>query len=695
MTDKQKNAMQSVADITTEDDDVLNKSTAISQLRFPHKISRGRIILRKGNIYVCSRDNQHYELLEYINESLEVMVRNIETLNTTIVSIHELENLKDEDNNHINVDLSAISDEYWEKAQAKYEAIRPLVTDSNDFSPLITIEQRAEQTGISARTLYRWINAYKSIGSIAGLVDRKRGWQEGSSRLTPEQDALIKRVINTFYLNNQRATMEKTYREVFRLCTEENIDKPTKKTIRLRIQQISEKEQLKKRGQKEKARNKFTPTPNQFPNADFPLSVVQIDHTPVDIILVDSKHRKPIGRPFLTLAIDVHSRMITGYYLSLDAPSVTSVAMCVARSILPKEQLLLDRQITDATWKVFGYPHKIHVDNAAEFRSHTFSKACEAHGISLEYRPVARPHYGGHIERLIGTHMEEIHGIKGTTFSNIKEKADYDSEKEASLTLEEFERWLLIFITKFYHKKIHSSLDRTPEHQWNIGIFGDKEIQGVGIPALPSDAKSLYIDFLPSFERTIQHFGVKVDGLRYYDSCLNMFINESNPQGNKKQFTFHRDPRDISKLWFYDPISKQHFPIHYANQNLPPMSIWEYKQARKAIKDSGIKFVNEQQVYEALTELREIVEASSATTKKARRQLQRQKSHHQSQKTLIKDDHDTSLLAEDLMTNDLSEKFGETPTPPIKTNVSKEPKFTSILTSNLSIDDNFSFGDID
>lgn len=353
-----------------------------------HKIKRGRLFLQKGNIYKRTSDGKHYELVEYLNETTQVVVRNIENSTTCIVNIDELENLTDENNEHINLDLSAIGDELWQKAQAKFEAIKPLLGTNRYNAQLI--KARATQINVTERTLYRWLKAYNSVSSIAGLVDRKRGWQDGHSRLLPEQDKIIERVIREFYLTKQRTSMEQTYREVFRICSLENIEKPSKKAIRQRILQISQKEMLTKRGQKELANKRFKPTPFEFPNADYPLSVIQIDHTPVDLILVDDKYRKPIGRPFLTLAIDVYSRMITGYYLSLDAPSITSVAMCVARSILPKDKLLLEHGIDDGEWTCFGYPQKIHVDNAAEFQSNTFAQSCALHGINLEFRPIGR-----------------------------------------------------------------------------------------------------------------------------------------------------------------------------------------------------------------------------------------------------------------------------------------------------------------
>jgi putative transposase len=42
---------------------------------------------------------------------------------------------------------------------------------------------------------------------------------------------------------------------------------------------------------------------------------------------------------------------------------------------------------------------------------------------------------GGHIERYLGTLMRRIHGVPGTTMSNVKARAQYDSEKHAALSL--------------------------------------------------------------------------------------------------------------------------------------------------------------------------------------------------------------------------------------------------------------------
>jgi putative transposase len=325
--------------------------------------------------------------------------------------------------------------------------------------------------------------------------------------------------------------------------------------------------------------------------------------------------------------MDVHSRMVTGYYLSFDPPSETSVAMCVAHSILPKQEWLLLHKV-DADWPVWGVPKKIYVDNGADFRSNNFQRSCEMYGINLEFRPVKRPNYGGHIERMLGTILREIHALPGTTFSAVKHREGYDSEKNAVMTTSEFEAWLVGLICKVYHQRVHSSIGMSPIRKWEIGILGDGDTPGIGVPPRPAGNSTVLLDFLPAFSRTIQAFGVTIDGVTYYAESLRHWINETEPGSSKKrEFIFRRDPRDIRLVWFYDPVLEEYFQIPTADQSIPSLSIWEYHQAKEKLKREGEKSAKPHQVLQSLTELREQVEESKGKTKKARRHAQRRKEH--------------------------------------------------------------------
>lgn len=522
-------------------------------------------------------------------------------------------------------DMAEIADADWRIAEQRFAAIKPLI--DRCMIGRDEVERRAKETGVNAATLYRWLQRYKAYEVVTALIPKKRGWKEGKGRIPQHADEVIEQIIKDFYLTPQRPTAQKTVIEVQRKCQERGITAPSPSTIRARIAQVTEKESLRGRGYKEKAKNKFLPVPGRFPNADFPLSVVQIDHTPVDIILVDDVYRKPIGRPWITLAMDTDTRMVTGYYLAFDPPSETSVGLCVAHSVLPKDDWLLLHKV-DAQWPVWGIPKTIFVDNGADFRSNNFQKSCLMYGINLEFRPVKQPRYGGLIERGLGTLLKEIHDLPGTTFSSIKDREGYDSEKQATMTKSEFEKWLVTFICKVYHQRMHSSIGMTPLRKWEIGVFGNAEVQGIGLPPRPADRMTILLDFLPSFQRTVQTFGVTIDGMSYYAEALRPWINAENREtGKKQECIFRRDPRDISSIWFFDPALKHYFKIPFADQSLPAMSVWEYQQAKERLKKEGAKSVNEHQVLRAITELRSHVEDSKEKTKTARRQAQRRKEH--------------------------------------------------------------------
>ena len=612
-------------------------------------INRGTLRLSIGGIYKKQDSDEEYQLIEFVDTN-QAFFKNLKTLKVQVLSIHQFENVHDADHAVMRLDIDAISDKEWERAQAKHAAIEPILRHDDDYDGYAGIERRAQECGVSTRTLQRWLSSYLKTNSIASLIDKKRGWQEGRRRIDAVQELIIDEVIQDYYLTIQRPTIQAAIQEVFKRCHLSGVKKPSKNAIRYQIGKIDEKEYLKARGYRSRAKNKFTPKVGSFPNVNAPLSVIQIDHTPADIILVDDKHRKPIGRPYITVAIDIYSRMITGYYISLDAPSVTSVGMCLTRSILPKEELLLSHGIQDVTWDVFGIPKKIHVDNGSDFRAESLKRSCSLYGIDIEFRPLARPEYGGHIERIIGNLMHEVHKLPGTTFSNIRQKDGYDSEKHASLTLGEFETWFLTYITKIYHQKPHSALGCSPAQQWRIGIFGDDVHEGIGIPSVPTSPQTLVLDFMPSVERTIQHTGVTIDGLQYYDTILNSYINTTdNKTDKKRKFIFRQDPRDISMVWFFDPNIKQYFKIPCANQAFPPMSIWEYNQLKKQVKQrSGT--VNESLIYQAWEEMRTMIDAAQSTTKTARRQAQRRKTHIQSQKI-----HESARSQEDDVTTKAAE----------------------------------------
>lgn len=527
-------------------------------------------------------------------------------------------------------DLVMAADALWRIAQIRFNAIRPLLA-TPDYSRTQVVEC-ARIANVNVSTIYRWLQRYQQSGRVAALMPSERSGGRGQSRLSSEVEAIVQTTIEEVYLSKQKPSVQHTCREVLRRCRNAALTSPHPNTVRYRIRQLSDKIQLRRREGGRATANKYAPLYGTFPGANWPLAVVQIDHTPVDLILVDDIHRRPVGRPWLTLAIDVFSRVVVGLYVSFDPPGAIAVGQCLAHAILPKEAWLAKHDIV-TPWPVWGVMNVVHADNAKEFRGRMIRKACENYGIDLHWRPVARPHYGGHIERLLGTFNHDIHTLPGTTFSNPTERASYDAEKKAALTLSEFERWLTIYIIEVYHQRLHGELGTTPIARYEEGIFGTSERPGRGLPDRLLDETRLRLDLMPYEERTVQPYGIVIDEIQYYDDVLKPWISATDPSDTsgkrKRKFIVRRDPRDISRVYFYDPELKQYFEISYRNTAHPPMSVWELREVRRRLKEEGQKAVNEDLIFDAYHRLRALEAEAVQETKKARRASQRRRGHAQ------------------------------------------------------------------
>lgn len=574
-------------------------------------------------------ESKVYRFKEVINFDIALGI-DVESGRTHTLQISKLQPLPIDDEALYAVasqEIEDISDDSWKEAMRRYEIIKPLLEIGSPSK--LQIKERAKEVNRDHTTIYRWLKRYRSMETLTVLIPQKRGHQLGKTRLTDEQEAVIASVIKEVYLNSkQKVPKAHVYSELKTKCKIRNIPLPGMTALNYRIDQIDEKSYLRGTGKREKAKNKFEPIRGNFPGANYPLAVVQIDHTPVDLILVDDKYRKPIGRPWITLAIDVFSRMIVGYYLSFDPPCETSVAMCVAHAILPKDDWLRLHNV-EGTWDAYGFMDKIHVDNGSDFRSETLKLACQIYGITLEFRPIRRPQYGGHIERLIRTLVSKIHTLPGTTYSNVKERDGYDSEKNAVLTFSEFEEWLVRFICNIYNERKHTGIGMSPRKQWEIGIFGNASVTGRGLPKIPSDPHTLLLDFLPFEQRTVQRDGVSINGIKYYGEVLNHWISMADSENEKKnrKFIFRIDPRDISEIWFFDPELKKYFQIHARNRLMPRISAYEHNKAKATLRSEGKDSSNEHVVVNATIDNRDLVDNASEKTKSARKAEQRRKIH--------------------------------------------------------------------
>ncbi len=516
-------------------------------------------------------------------------------------------------------DLSQLDGADWDEARRRMAAVKSLLAVPRRSRSLV--QEHADGLGVNAATLYRWIQAYRETGKLSSLLPVKPNGGRGRGRIDPQLEKIIETAIEQFYLNRQQRSIRSTADEVARLCRNAGFEPPHKNTVRSRILAVTQRVRLRRRGHAKKVEDTLTPRPGHFDEAQRPLALIQIDHTKLDVMLVDAETRLPIGRPWITLAIDVFSRMVVGFYVSLDAPSANSTGLCLGNAILPKETWLAKRGVANP-WPCWGFPAAIHLDNAKEFRGEMLRRACEEYDIEINFRPVATPHFGGHIERMLGTLATALHELPGTTFSNPKQRGDYDAEGAAALTLPELETYIAEYITGVYHRRVHSGIKVSPLKRWTDALIGTPDTPAMGIAARPSDEERIRLDFMPCIERTVQTYGVRIDEINYYSDVLRPYIEYAG-RGRKQSYVFRRDPADISHVYFWDPEVKQYCSIPYRDVRHPAISVWELREVRRRLTDEGRAEVDEGAIFAAFERLRQHREVAVRETKRVRRERAR------------------------------------------------------------------------
>jgi putative transposase len=492
-----------------------------------------------------------------------------------------------------------------EEGCRREEAIRSLLQPHDDKRLTIgAVEEIAQELGVSRSTMYRLITAYRAKGTVSSVEPRAQGRRKDTLVLDAKREKLIASTIHEIYLKPERPTMTYLIEQVRARCAQQGLPLPDRRTIKARVDRIDRRTVALKR-KDAKGVKATKAVPGQYVTSR-PLEIVQIDHTEVDVFLVDETTRKTMDkRPWLTLAIDVFTRMVVGFHLSMDKPSRVSLGLCMLNAVYDKSAWLTEREI-DASWPAAGLPEAVHADNGADFRSHAFAWACREEGIKLIFRPIGAPHYGGHIERLIGTMMGRVHFYPGSTFANPTARQGNKSGRFAALTFREFECALGWEIAGRYNEEIHSALLRPPIAVW-------REHEASLALRMPKDRMAFWVSFLPDAHRTLRPDGIWLHDIPYWSNALSGQVGRA-----KGELLIKFDPRDVSRIFVQHPdgrfLEARPRPLGF-----PAISLREWNLAKKALGGTGRRERNDAQITKTALAQRQLIDQAIAKTAAARR----------------------------------------------------------------------------
>jgi putative transposase len=416
------------------------------------------------------------------------------------------------------------------EANRRYSIISPVLQGS----PLANCP-------IPARTVRDWVAKYRKAEEdfgcgYVGLLPKVQERGNREPRLPEEVISILNQFIDQEYENHKQKTKREVYGEFVNVCQDKGLPTvPSYKTFVALVNRRPRYAQAKKRKGSRAAYPKepmYWELSYELPrHGDRPFEVVHIDHTLLDVELVDSQTRHHFGRPWATFLTDAFSRRLLAVYLTFDEPSYRSCMMI----------------LRECVHRYHRFPELVVVDWGPEFESVYFETLLARYECSKASRPKAKPRFGSVIERLFNTaNSTFIHNLAGNTqmMKNVRQVTkSVDPREQAIWTLGALYAALRRWAYEVYDTTEHGTLGQTPKDAFEMGLrrFGNRPKEWI-------EYDEDFIQFtLPSTKKgtakLVPGKGVKIHNI-YYWARENVFLD--HPEWENKQIPVRYDPYDVS-----------------------------------------------------------------------------------------------------------------------------------------------------
>jgi putative transposase len=459
-------------------------------------------------------------------------------------------------------------------------------------------------------TVYRWYRRYKFSDDPRAIIPRTDLCGPQQVRQTDRILQLVEEALTEAFKASPQASCSNVYTRLLGKIDIENqrrlggepIKPPSLRTLYRLIERTEAYELATLKEGKAAADRRFRISKAGMKTTRI-LERVEMDHTPLDLFLIDERTWLPLGRPTLTVAIDHYSRMLLGYYLSFESPSTAAVMGALRHAILPKKLTaeVITNLKTVNRCPCYGRPEVLVLDNGLEFLGNTLESVAFDLGIRLQFCPKRTPRFKGVVERYLKTvNYFFAHQLPGTSFAKFYQRGDYDPQKAALLTFAEFKQIFEKWVLDVYAQDKHRGVGVTPWARWQQGIAHYE-------PVLPEDLRSFQRRIGLVDERSLRHDGILLHG-NYYNGEEVGPILRAYGEGVKVRLVY--DPEDLGEIQVWgpddvDPVSVKAVDYEFAhglthNQN---------KYIRKQLREQGDATVDRAALERARLELAQAIEA--------------------------------------------------------------------------------------
>ncbi|MCL7751796.1 DDE-type integrase/transposase/recombinase [Guyparkeria hydrothermalis] len=500
-------------------------------------------------------------------------------------------------------------------------------------------------------SLYRWIRAHKQAGSdIRALLDDNASKGNRRNRLSQGVTSIIKQSIDSVFFRLSAPSVASVYEDILLRIHKENrmrnpddaLVAPSYRTVLRQVRKLDPMLITEKRRGKRAAEREFRAY-GQGVVTTRPLERVEIDHTQLDMFVIDDESHLPLGRPYLTVALDHFTRSVVGFYISFTPPSAISVMECLKHAILPKVALHASYPKIRNTWDVYGVFETLVVDNGKEFYSTAFEEACLQLGINIQYSPPRQPWYKSSIERYFGTvNRKLIDSNPGKSMKELVQLAEYNPAKDAVIMFSSLVEIMHMWVVDIYQQTFNERIEDTPSAKWRKAVEKFP-------PILPRSKSELEVVLGLQETRKIQPTGVQFEGLRYNSPSL---AHLRRRLVDKPVVDIKIDPSDISHIYVLDPIKQEYIRIPAVNQEYTAgKTLFQHQVIKNNAREHAQSTVNMAALFEAQERIQKVIENDRGLIKKRKGTQKLARFNNVSQKT--KDSRTGPISEESISRDDL------------------------------------------
>lgn len=512
--------------------------------------------------------------------------------------------------------------EKWQKIATRrkcyIDAINP---DINKYNPtlwqqqiLLTAKEITDPKPPCSSSVHNWWRRYKITQSITSLTPQVKG----RARREDPRRIIFDEAVETIYLNNQKLPKLMVVKRINYQINQLNLTRDDfqkiprlgRSTIYRWLDELRQDIVDASRLGAEVARVKYRMVMGGL-KVERILDRIEIDNTPLNIHVIDTHSMLPLGKPWLTYAIDRKSNMVMGYYISFSAPSAYAILQCISMSIFPKDQLLARFPDIKGVWPACGIPVEIYVDNGMDLHANAVNAAGKELGISIMFCPVKNPQMKAAIERSLGTiNRDLIHTLPGTVFSNVNERGDYPSEALSAISMDTLIHVITKWIVEISIMTPHRGINTTPLLKWQESA----KTTIIHLPALPQQLQTII--GIPA-SRVVFHYGIELEGLHYNNSVLQE-IRRISGVNMKVKLKFYED--QVNSIHVFDPYKKEYFEVNCVFEEYSEgLQRDIHRLTRAEARKKFGELYNNPQLLESLHDIQKIVKDAVNSKKMATR----------------------------------------------------------------------------